>query len=114
MQRMLGSVSVLALLASVAGVTCVLMADDQPGPAPLRAQAPPPRLATPPAATSSPAASATTKGSADETAIRALGEAIVKAYSHHDAAAFASHFTAEGEYVDDRETSFHGREAIEK
>ncbi len=50
---------------------------------------------------------------ADEVAIRAAGEAFVKAYDSADAKAVAAHFSADAEYVDEQGTLFEGRAAIE-
>jgi len=54
------------------------------------------------------------KPSADELAIRQMGEAFVKAYAAADAKAVAMHFSDDAEYVDDLGTVFEGRAAIEE
>jgi uncharacterized protein (TIGR02246 family) len=48
----------------------------------------------------------------DESVRRAVA-ALVASYNKHDAKAFAGAFTADGEYVDEKRTIFHGQAAIE-
>ena len=93
MHRMLVSVSLLSVLSLAIGTLHCVTADDKPK------------------GKDSPAAA---KPSPEDAAIRAVGEALALAYQKHDAKAFAAVFTAEGEFVDDTETLFQGREAIEK
>ena len=52
------------------------------------------------------------KPAAEEQAIGAAAEALVKAYDARDAQALAASFTANGEYVDEQGAVFHGRTAI--
>ena len=51
---------------------------------------------------------------ADETAIRDTAKAFEKAFDAGDAKAIAAQFAADGEFIDEDETLFTGREAIEK
>lgn len=54
------------------------------------------------------------KASPQDEAVRTAAEALIKAYDAHDAKAFAAAFTAEGEFVDEKGTVYHGRKAIEE
>lgn len=120
-----------ATLLSVTGVCLGLAADDAAPPKPAGTQvqskdatkpAPKPEEKPAKAAKTTEAADKVpanqepdvpSKYTADETAIRAANESLIKAYCADDAKAVAEHFTPDGEYVNDRGSVFHGREAIQ-
>src|SRR5579872_1052219 len=51
--------------------------------------------------------------SPDQDAVRQTIESLIKVYKDADAKAFASHFTADGEYIDAKGITYHGQKAIE-
>ncbi len=60
------------------------------------------------------ASNAGTSAAAEGGPIQDLAAGLVKAFNHGDAKAFAASFTANGEYIDETGTAFHGRRAIEE
>ena len=60
-----------------------------------------------------PVAGVETGSSPDDASVRRMAAALVSSYNAHDAKAFSGAFTADGEYVDEKGTAFHGRKAIE-
>jgi uncharacterized protein (TIGR02246 family) len=119
MRRLMFSVLLLAAVVGAVNIGRVITAGDKPKvPEPRAVQ---PRPAAQPAA--APQAANSNEGeenskpkekrSPEDAAIRAIGKSLVDAYQQHDAKAFAALFTANGEYVDENEALFHGREEIE-
>src|SRR5689334_21139932 len=51
--------------------------------------------------------------SPDQEAVRQTIESLLKVYKEADAKGFASHFTADGEYIDAKGVTYHGQKAIE-
>jgi uncharacterized protein (TIGR02246 family) len=103
-----------ALLAAAA---CFVAAQEKPKAAPKAAPANPPAAKTPaaktPATKAQAAPAAAPKRSPDEVAMGETSQTLVKAYNQRDAKAFSAAFTADGEYIDETGTVFHGRPAIE-
>jgi uncharacterized protein (TIGR02246 family) len=101
-----------AVVLSIAGF-CFVVADEKPKAAKKEAGTAAPskvQAAKSPAAPTTPAPS---KRSPDEEAVLATGAALVKAFNQHDAKAFASTFTVDGEYVDEKGGVYHGGQALE-
>jgi len=114
-----------ALLIALACFTCACFAwaQEKPKAAPKAAPANPPATKSAPAksdtkpgakpAAAQPATPAQPKRTPEEEAVGEAVQALVKGYGQRDAKAFAAAFTADGEYIDEAGTVYHGRPAIE-
>ncbi len=106
---------VLCWFAASLAAVCLVTADEKPrsasdGPAAKSPAAKSAAKTFPPRMASNAGASAAVDGGP----IQDLGASLIKAFNHRDAAAFAAAFTANGEYIDETGTAFHGRRAIEE
>lgn len=113
-----------AAVLAIAGL-CLAFADDKPraaatGQAKKSASPAEKRPATNPAAAAERAARGTAdepaaaQRSPEEIAVRQALAGLVKAYVQHDGKAFASGFSADGEFIDEQGALYHGRAAIEE
>jgi uncharacterized protein (TIGR02246 family) len=69
---------------------------------------------TPTTTTGGAAAAGLPRRSPDDEAVRQVAAALVSNFNRHDAKSFAGAFTSDGEYIDEKGTIFHGRQAIEE
>jgi len=100
---------ILTAVAAMVTAVCLTAADDKPATKP--GTKAPARTAV---AQPTPKPAAVAAAIADEEAIRKRAAAYAKSYGEGNAAAIASHFTADAEYVDDEGDVLRGREAIER
>src|SRR5262249_39607151 len=98
-------------LTVVAGV-CLVTAQESTRPANAK-RAPNSPAAPANAAPTRIAATVGQKAVSEPGPIEELAARMASAFNQGDAKAFAAAFTAEGEYTDERGTSFYGRQAIE-
>ena len=100
------------------GAICVVVASDLPKTSGNRPpERPVPKISSTTSRSKGDAASetltgASTKLSPQETAVKHVTESLLAAYKRRDAKAFAATFTLDGEYMDSKESVFHGRKAI--
>jgi uncharacterized protein (TIGR02246 family) len=102
---------------AVAGL-CQALAQDKSKPPAAKQPAKPPAeskapAAKEPAAKAPPGKTAAPKAlSPEEAAMQKLAAGLAQAFSQHEAKEFAAQFTTEGEYLDEADAVYHGRQAI--